>query len=380
MTIKILFDVCLGIYLTSFVILIIIISINKPTNTFSKEDFGYEYEYILPNNRRKFFIKNSNIIYEIINNKYVQMKFDKDKQKYIDIYCPEISLKIKNDNKQITLNEFNNTFELDIYNKTKHILSNKKTVQQTNYKIPKIIQQIWVGPDDIDIFFHKKLYMSSYKNILDNSWKYRLWGNDDITRENFPITYDYIQQCISIKQSLNINPWSSVADLMKFEIIYHHGGFYFDTNIELTGKLDHLVNNDIVLCNETANIDKYMSCGFFASVPKSKYLKSLLSKKNLDGIDFSSIDANKETGPWFFRKSFPKIFTNDIYILPTYMIYSKDNCVIQDSTEILFPCKKHPRALAVDHFYFGASWAEGTSWFSTIAKRIPYYKFKIKYN
>jgi len=111
MTIKILFDVCLGIYLTSFVILIIIISINKPTNTFSKEDFGYEYEYILPNNRRKFFIKNSNIIYEIINNKYVQMKFDKDKQKYIDIYCPEISLKIKNDNKQLTLNEFNNTFE-----------------------------------------------------------------------------------------------------------------------------------------------------------------------------------------------------------------------------------------------------------------------------
>ena len=73
---------------------------------------------------------------------------------------------------------------------------------------------------------------------------------------------------------------------MKFEIIYHHGGFYFDTNIELTGKLDHLVNNDIVICNETANIDKYMSCGFFASVPKSKYLKSLLSKKNLDGIDF----------------------------------------------------------------------------------------------
>ena len=64
-----------------------------------------------------------------------------------------------------------------------------------------------------------------------------------------------------IKKKVGLNPWSTMADLMKYELIYHHGGFYFDTNIELLKDITHLTNKRFVVCNEDNNIDKYMSCG-----------------------------------------------------------------------------------------------------------------------
>ena len=354
---------------------------------YSKDDFGYEYEYQMPNNEiKKIYIKDQNTIYEIINDSYNQMIFNHGK--YVDIYYPGIYLELTEEN--IIFKELKKENKLKQIKRNKHIFDKKSSTKSSTkspVKIPKTIHQIWVGPNKIDKYFHKKLYMSSFKNILDKSWKYRLWGNDDITKKNFPLTYDYIQKCISIKQKLKINQWSTVADLMKFEIIYHHGGFYFNTNIELVNKLDHLTDKEIVVCHEENDeIDKYISCGFFGSVPKSKYLKSLLSKKNLDNINFSSSDAHIETGPYFFKKAFPKIYQKNITILPTYMIYpvpwyssSDDKCILENTKQILFPCKAYSRSLALDHFYFGASWVKDTVWFKHQSPRIPYYKFKKLY-
>lgn len=385
MKVNTLFYISLGIFFVGlfFVGFLTIITIQQydiyNNQTYSKDDFGYEYDYQMPNNEiKKIYIKDQNTIYQIINGSYNEMIFNNGK--YIDIYYPGISLEINKGN--IIFKELNKENNLKQIKRNKHIFDKKSSTKSSTKiptKIPKTIHQIWVGPNKIEKYFHKKLYMSSFKNILDKSWKYRLWGNNDITKKNFPLTYEYIQKCIPIKQKLKLNPWSTVADLMKFEIIYHHGGFYFDTNIELVNKLDHLTDKEIVVCNESSEIDKYMSCGFFGSVPKSKYLKSLLSKKNLDNINFSSPNANIETGPYFFRKSFPNIYPKNVTILPTYMIYPvfyDDKCILKNTKQILFPCKTYSRSLALDHFYFGASWAKNTDWFKNQSAKIPYYKFK----
>ena len=153
---------------------------------------------------------------------------------------------------------------------------------------------------------------------------------------------------------------------MKFEIIYHHGGFYFDTNIELLQDINHLLsqNKNIILCHEEETIDfkKSISCGFFAALPYSRYLKNLLTNKNLNSIDFNDKHVNKTTGPGFFAKAFQNIKLEDILILPTDKIYpvhwskkEEDKC-IKEKNKLIFPCNKYPNSLAIDHFYFGASW------------------------
>lgn len=243
-------------------------------------------------------------------------------------------------------------------------------------KIPKTIHQIWVGSDADKLPVHKKLYMSSFKQILGNSWDYKLWTDDDITPNNFPITYEYIQLIRGKPKK-----WAQVGDLMKFELIYHHGGFYFDTNIELIKDISYLADSsyDMILCNEIENEKQYMSCGFFASIPNSEYLKKLLSIDNLNNINFESNAASIESGPYFFIKAFKNtdIFNNSkIYVLPTKSVYpfhpavkDTDKSINPDSSEniyetefkgnsvkIKYPTIGYNDSIAIDHFYFGCSW------------------------
>ena len=106
-----------------------------------------------------------------------------------------------------------------------------------------------------------------------------------------------------------------------------------------------------------------MSCGFFGGAPYNRYLKKLLSEKNLKNIDFHSAQANVETGPWFFYKAFGKKY-NGVTILPSYKIYPispgpdihKDKCIDKQTKKPIFPCKKYKKSLAIDHFYYGGSW------------------------
>ena len=237
---------------------------------------------------------------------------------------------------------------------------------RTHHEFPQIIHQIWIGDKIPDV---KKLYIDSFKQILDNTWEFKLWGNDDITRDNFPITYDYIQLIKEHKIKNNYSPYASMADLMKFEIMYHWGGFYFDTNIELLKDITPLIDNnyDIIVCNESNEITEYLSCGFIGAKPKTKYFKNLLTKQNLDNIDYGSPKSNVETGPYFFFKAFTNIKDDKkVKILPTEYIYpippgdinSKlDKCINYENKTSIYPCKEYKNSYAIDHFFFGFSWA-----------------------
>lgn len=65
--------------------------------------------------------------------------------------------------------------------------------------------------------------------IHNPTYKYVLWQMKDITRKNFPYTYDSIQKLFEYqKNTPEANLKSYIADLMRMEILYWYGGFYFD--------------------------------------------------------------------------------------------------------------------------------------------------------
>lgn len=209
--------------------------------------------------------------------------------------------------------------------------------------IPPIIHQIWIGPP---ITVKEKLkFMSTFENVP--GFEYRLWTNADIVEKNFPCTYSYIRRLLAASRIV----YAKIADLMRYEIIYRFGGFYFDTNMELLKPraLHDLRRFSLVVCNERKTA-AYLSNGFFAARAHHEGLKHILYDK-LPAVNLST-KANVSTGPYLFVNvlEYKDEHTNildtvDIYPNGTGPANCRDDCR-----------RRHPKSIAVDHFEYGCSW------------------------
>lgn len=255
----------------------------------------------------------------------------------------------------------------------------RKHITRTNSGIPKIIHQIWIGAK-IPAVLAK--YMSTFKNM--EGYHYKVWRNKDLKEVNFPYTWKYIEKLLNAPKVT----YAMIADLMRLEILFHHGGIYVDTSFEAVKNLDIILDTataKFIMSNEMScnlackggNKKLYISNSFIISVPKYKVLERLVSEKYLSKIDFT-IKANHATGPYYVRSGIKR--HADVKMLPTGMIYPYnyedeeaaallDNCF---STErkpgfrkymyfkhdyyIQFPCKAYPNALLIKNFEIGGTW------------------------
>lgn len=169
--------------------------------------------------------------------------------------------------------------------------------------IPNIIHQIWVGPNPIP---KKSIEFIAGIKALHPDFEYRAWSDSDITPENF-VNYDIIQKTTSYAQK---------ADIMRYEILYKHGGIYLDIDFEVFKHLGELLTHDLIICNEDKNTDKYMTNAFIAS---SKHNPELLKCiENIKGVNFK-LPINQATGPYYFRKCIH--ISESVRILPTEYVY-----------------------------------------------------------
>lgn len=236
--------------------------------------------------------------------------------------------------------------------------------------IPKIIHQIWIGKK---IPFPQNIYIKSWSTILPN-WKYKLWTNKDLTKDNFPITWKYINKIFEIGKNKNNmkKKYAMIADLMKYEIMYHYGGIYSDTTNELVKDFTHLLQHKdviFVVCNEDSGYNiknfeskPYISCGFFISIPQHPSLEELLREENLKSIDFASKHSNIETGPYYFKKGLKLKYnitvfpSNFVYPVPLYNS-NNDKCLHKNKLYIKFPCKEY-NSYIIRHWKAGGTWIE----------------------
>lgn len=283
--------------------------------------------------------------------------------------------------------------------------------------IPKKIHLIWIGKLDHPDYF-TKYFLPSFKKFLPE-FEIKLWGNKDLTKKNFPLTFDYIKKAKKrqgkpikdengkimysdpeLTKPITYSKWAQITDLMRLEIVYTHGGFYFDTTFEILKPLYNLLNKKykFIGCNEIPRFeDNYdLSNSFFGAIKGSPILKRLLSKKWLDTINFDAMFVDSQTGPGYLRSA---IYKNDNYkILPTNYFYPfiepydpphiidppyrkarKNKCHTQKKKRstrkykrlqsnkgyILYPCKNYPKSYALKHWQLGKSWMTGSSGYYT---------------
>ena len=109
--------------------------------------------------------------------------------------------------------------------------------------IPKKIHLIWIGKLDPPDYFTKYFLPSFHKHLPE--FEIKVWGNKDITKKNFPKTFEYIKEAKkrqgkpikdedgyimysdhTLKKPLTYSKWAQITDLMRIEIVYNHGGFF----------------------------------------------------------------------------------------------------------------------------------------------------------
>ena len=106
--------------------------------------------------------------------------------------------------------------------------------------IPKMIHYVWVGDKEKPYIVNKcletwKKYCPDYKIVE--------WDNNSLVN----INNRYTEQAFKKKK------YAFVSDYLRLYALYHFGGFYFDSDLELTHSIDEFVNYDFITGFENSN-------------------------------------------------------------------------------------------------------------------------------
>lgn len=292
-------------------------------------------------------------------------------------------------------------------------VNKKRTLKKESSKkspIPKKLHFIWLGPK-------KPPYLTKFMKTFEiyaPGFEVRLWGDKDITNENFPRTYttiqkvkeyqgkaikEYTQQKTMYKTNKNVYSYSKyaqISDLMRYEIVFNEGGYYFDANMFLLKDITKLFNRNetFVGCNELGrNMEEseILSNSFFGAIQGSPVLKRLLTPRFLKGLDLRTLDVDFVTGPGALRNAL-HIESDNYYIFPPNTFYpyilpwtaSGEDHHLRKSSEpkctgpirtkqrnlkmkknlwLEFPCQKYKSSYGIKIWESGGSWSRPPKWY-----------------
>ena len=103
------------------------------------------------------------------------------------------------------------------------------------------------------------------------SYQIKIWGEADITPENFPLTYDIIKNMLRFNKCSPYNKLASVSDIMRHEILFNQGGIWKDANMEFFRPiLDKFLKYKLMVHKDIDGRFRFLQgmC-FFANMPKS---------------------------------------------------------------------------------------------------------------
>ena len=202
-----------------------------------------------------------------------------------------------------------------------------------NQKIPNQIMFIWINKNQKEFLFC--YYLSVYSAyIINKPDKILFYYHYDIYGEWF----DKLKQIsciefikIDIPTHIGKKPLKKVAhiaDKIRMEKLYEHGGIYMDIDTISIRPYKHLLNNETVLGFEDSNS---ICNAVMLTIPKSRFFKIWLSKYekefNSDGWGESSILLPYKI--YIDNKDIVKVLPKETFFIPSYTetdkIFEKNN-------------------------------------------------------
>lgn len=211
-----------------------------------------------------------------------------------------------------------------------------------NPLIPKTIHYCWFGGKVLPDFLQKciaswKTYCPDYKIICWNE------SNYDVNKHTYT------------KEAYEQKKYGFVSDMARLDILYEHGGIYFDTDVTLLKNIDDLLYQEgFIGVEKWGNINSGGGCGFIAGHPIVKEMIDYRDQYHFvlnDGSFNIETNGMYETIPFLlegFKPNSTLQVIKGVTIYPFYVLnpYDYMSCELQ----------KKEATVSIHHFYGG--WME----------------------
>lgn len=201
--------------------------------------------------------------------------------------------------------------------------------------IPKIIHQLWIGPNPAPL-----KWMDTWKEF-NPGWEYRLWDNKAILHRQ------WINQR-HLNNYYDHGLWHGVSDVCTYEILFNHGGFMIGADAICLSSIDELFYNDFDAYSvwEQEQIRPGLISPLHASVKDGIFAAELiegLRMKEPGGVPWQSV-GNQYMGE-MYRKT-----KANVKIFPSYYFNSPHFTGLRyDGTDKMYATQKWATSLCKYH-------------------------------
>lgn len=133
--------------------------------------------------------------------------------------------------------------------------------------IPKVIHYVWVGDAPKSDLVQKCI--ESWKKYCPD-YVIKEWNNSSLAK----INNLYVQQAFDSKK------WAFVSDFLRLYALYYEGGFYCDTDLEITHSIDEFCNEKFVTGYQLWENSYDPITAFMGAEKNNKLIYELLSDYN----------------------------------------------------------------------------------------------------
>ena len=173
--------------------------------------------------------------------------------------------------------------------------------------IPKIIHQIWIG----DQSKRPSEMMKTWQD-MNPDWEYMLWTDDNLPQIANRVQFDAMKEL------------AGKADILRYELLQEHGGFFIDADSICTKPLDDFfVENDSFCCWENEYIRTGLMCNGYLAACKGNQLMghlqariSMIPKEVLESAP--KLTAWQITGPGLLTDTVKKTQYSKLRIYPSH--------------------------------------------------------------
>ena len=147
---------------------------------------------------------------------------------------------------------------------------------------PKVIHYVWLGralkpPIVLQC-------IESWRRFCPG-WEIREWG--DAAMETVANRY--------AKEAYAHGKWAFVADWLRLKVLYEHGGFYLDSDMEILKPIDRFLANDLTMGLVNRHGKILFNGGFIGCRPKEDVIGGFLAE--YDDIPFVKPDGELDQTP-----------------------------------------------------------------------------------